>query len=425
MLPGLRVLFATVLMSVSLLVFGLGAAALLRAAHETFASQQTWLAASGDGSNQLSTPQFSAPLASSEQPPPSLAMLRVDPPFVRLDRPPPPERSAALTAPPEAPSAADPPEARAGLSTEGMTLESDVTTTAATPAVPSESQAPDETTSDRSSAPTQNVTQAVPGNGVPATAVGSNTQTPDTAPPAAIASKADTLASPERDSSTQDQGTEVTQTGAVETLQADKSPPASASTVDQNSPPQVARLQDTAGSIARAEDRDGPVAVTSADAQTTAPAEVATQPIPTTPKTTTPKTTTPKPSGEPASSGELVSPEELALAPSESISSNSAGSASVPQSASDSTATPEAKQVIASMEPAIAQKDVRIPRTRIDPAVLRASRLQRLRLLQQQRRARIKVHARRRASVVHPARQPLTPPQQPAFADPFAFPAAR
>lgn len=37
MLPGFRVLFAIVLLSVSLLVFGLGAAALLRAAHDNFA----------------------------------------------------------------------------------------------------------------------------------------------------------------------------------------------------------------------------------------------------------------------------------------------------------------------------------------------------------------------------------------------------
>ena len=38
MLPGIRFLFATVLLSVSVLVFGLGAAALLRAAHDDFAN---------------------------------------------------------------------------------------------------------------------------------------------------------------------------------------------------------------------------------------------------------------------------------------------------------------------------------------------------------------------------------------------------
>ena len=38
MLPGLRFLFAAIVLSVSLLIFGLGAAALLRAAHQEFAS---------------------------------------------------------------------------------------------------------------------------------------------------------------------------------------------------------------------------------------------------------------------------------------------------------------------------------------------------------------------------------------------------
>jgi hypothetical protein len=38
MLPGFRFLFAAIVLSVSLLIFGLGAAALLRAAHEEFAS---------------------------------------------------------------------------------------------------------------------------------------------------------------------------------------------------------------------------------------------------------------------------------------------------------------------------------------------------------------------------------------------------
>jgi hypothetical protein len=42
MLPGLRFLIAAIVMSMSLLVFGLGAAALLRAAHEEFASNPSW-----------------------------------------------------------------------------------------------------------------------------------------------------------------------------------------------------------------------------------------------------------------------------------------------------------------------------------------------------------------------------------------------
>ena len=42
MLPGFRFLFAAVLLSVSTVIFGLGAAALLRAAHEQFASLPVW-----------------------------------------------------------------------------------------------------------------------------------------------------------------------------------------------------------------------------------------------------------------------------------------------------------------------------------------------------------------------------------------------
>lgn len=42
MLPGFRFLFAAIILCVSILVFGLGAAALLRAAHEEFASKPSW-----------------------------------------------------------------------------------------------------------------------------------------------------------------------------------------------------------------------------------------------------------------------------------------------------------------------------------------------------------------------------------------------
>jgi hypothetical protein len=45
MLPGFRFLFAAVMLSMSLLIFGLGAAALFRAAHESFASNSSWRAA--------------------------------------------------------------------------------------------------------------------------------------------------------------------------------------------------------------------------------------------------------------------------------------------------------------------------------------------------------------------------------------------
>ena len=70
MLPGFRFLFTAIVLSMSVLVFGLGAAALLRAAHEEFA-------------NLPSRRVLSEPPPFTRQyndPPPTLALLRVDPP---------------------------------------------------------------------------------------------------------------------------------------------------------------------------------------------------------------------------------------------------------------------------------------------------------------------------------------------------------
>jgi hypothetical protein len=69
MLPGFRFLFAAIVLSMSVLVFGLGAAALLRAAHEEFASNPSWRAAPET--------KFAQP---GEAATPTLAMLRADPP---------------------------------------------------------------------------------------------------------------------------------------------------------------------------------------------------------------------------------------------------------------------------------------------------------------------------------------------------------
>jgi hypothetical protein len=66
MLPGIRFLLAAVLLATSILVFGLGAAALLRAAHEDFTSNPSWRA----------TPETR--FAQSEAP--TLALLRVEAP---------------------------------------------------------------------------------------------------------------------------------------------------------------------------------------------------------------------------------------------------------------------------------------------------------------------------------------------------------
>lgn len=67
MLPGLRILFATTVLAISILIFGLGAAALLRAAHDEFATLPSWRLAQ----QPMLAPQF-------EMSAPTLAMLRVE-----------------------------------------------------------------------------------------------------------------------------------------------------------------------------------------------------------------------------------------------------------------------------------------------------------------------------------------------------------
>ena len=71
MLPGFRILFATTILAISILVFGLGAAALLRAAHEEFASLPSWRLAQ----QPPLTPQVPRPEIT-----PVLAMLRIEAP---------------------------------------------------------------------------------------------------------------------------------------------------------------------------------------------------------------------------------------------------------------------------------------------------------------------------------------------------------
>jgi hypothetical protein len=93
MLPGFRFLFATVVLAVSVLVFGLGAAALLRAAHEEFVSLPSWRLAQ----QPLLAPQF-------EMSAPTLAMLRIEAPaaksMVETTRPQSPYLNAMIPDPP-------------------------------------------------------------------------------------------------------------------------------------------------------------------------------------------------------------------------------------------------------------------------------------------------------------------------------------
>ena len=68
MLPGFRFLFAAIVLSMSVLIFGLGAAALLRAAHEQFAHVPSRRASPEPVFTRLNEP-----------PMPTLALLRVEP----------------------------------------------------------------------------------------------------------------------------------------------------------------------------------------------------------------------------------------------------------------------------------------------------------------------------------------------------------
>ncbi|MGB6759988.1 MAG: hypothetical protein WBE82_19215, partial [Xanthobacteraceae bacterium] len=92
MLPGFRFLFAAVMLSMSLLVFGLGAAALLRAAHESFASNSSWR-----GAPEVTFVQHTEPTM------PMLAALRVD--TVAEKAPDPAKAVAAPAEPVPAPAA--------------------------------------------------------------------------------------------------------------------------------------------------------------------------------------------------------------------------------------------------------------------------------------------------------------------------------
>jgi len=70
MLPGFRFLFAAILLSTSILVFGLGAAALLRASHEQYVNNPSWR----NGPQEQKFAQVSEP---TQQP--VLAVLRAEP----------------------------------------------------------------------------------------------------------------------------------------------------------------------------------------------------------------------------------------------------------------------------------------------------------------------------------------------------------
>jgi hypothetical protein len=121
MLPGFRFLFAAVVLSLSILVFGLGAAALLRAAHEQFASLPSRRAPA----EPVFTRQNDAPL-------PTLALLRFDPPAVEKT----PDNVPAAAAPETVTPAAQAPDAALVEPEKLAALPEEPMSTDATPAAP-------------------------------------------------------------------------------------------------------------------------------------------------------------------------------------------------------------------------------------------------------------------------------------------------
>jgi hypothetical protein len=91
MLPGFRFLFAAIVMCMSVLVFGLGAAALMRAAHEDFATNTSWRAPP--------EPRFAKQDEVAK--PPVLAILSVQSPATEpVAAPGQPDTGAAVSPPP-------------------------------------------------------------------------------------------------------------------------------------------------------------------------------------------------------------------------------------------------------------------------------------------------------------------------------------
>ena len=116
MLPGFRFLFVAIVMSMSMLVFGLGAATLFRAAHQEFASTPSWRAApetmfaQQEVTPTLALLRFDAPPAAEQKPAADAA------PTVTEVRQPAPDATPVTPAEPKGPdlAAVTPPE-RAAL----------------------------------------------------------------------------------------------------------------------------------------------------------------------------------------------------------------------------------------------------------------------------------------------------------------------
>ncbi|ABD06624.1 hypothetical protein RPB_1916 [Rhodopseudomonas palustris HaA2] len=178
MLPGVRFLFAAVVLAVSMLVFGLGAAALLRAAHEQFASGRSSRPA-----------QIALALRPAEPAMPTLSLLRVEPPAAEPVVP----DEQSIAAPPVQATESAPQAAVTSVPESAETATPD--TTIATPPA-AELKAPDNKAPDQTAGPAAGSVvaeqDAQPGaNQQPAMAPAATSE------PSATASAIDTAAKPE------------------------------------------------------------------------------------------------------------------------------------------------------------------------------------------------------------------------------------
>jgi len=128
MLPGFRFLLAAIILATSILIFGLGAAALLRAAHEEFASNPTWRA-----------PPETMFAQQSEPTKPVLAALVVEPQPAEPKTPETlvstaPEAPATIAPPPEEPNEIAAPKAEPASPSETAQETAKSETPAETPA---------------------------------------------------------------------------------------------------------------------------------------------------------------------------------------------------------------------------------------------------------------------------------------------------
>jgi hypothetical protein len=104
MLPGIRILFALVVLSFAILVFGFGALALLRSAHQHLASQPAWQQDWRTPVEIANARRDDSQSAAGE----TLALLRVDPPTAKPDTAPaPPQAQNAQDEQPLVDAAAD------------------------------------------------------------------------------------------------------------------------------------------------------------------------------------------------------------------------------------------------------------------------------------------------------------------------------